>query len=139
MGVVFIIAGAHKLMAPASFALLIEAYGLLPDTLSMTAAVVLSVLELAAGIGLLLDLRGSLGAITSMLVLFIAILSYGIYMGLDIDCGCFGPADPESEVFHGLRTALYRDLVMMVCAGLLYYHRARHRIEPERIKFPWTG
>ena len=41
--------------------------------------------------------------------LFMAILGYGISMGLDVDCGCFGPEDPESKAFHGLRAALYRD------------------------------
>ena len=41
-----------------------------------------------------------------LLILFIAVLGYGIWLGLDIDCGCFGPGDPEHDAFSGLRTAL---------------------------------
>jgi hypothetical protein len=76
-------------------------------------------LEVIAGIGLLFDIRGSLALITGLLVLFMVVLGYGIWMGLDVDCGCFGPEDPEAEAFHGLRLSLFRDLVMM--AGVFLY------------------
>jgi hypothetical protein len=58
-----------------------------------------------------------------MLLLFIGVLSYGLYAGLDIDCGCFGPEDPEHLAFSGLRTALLRDFLF--CIPVLYsfwYH-----------------
>lgn len=128
LGGVFIYSGATKLMAPTSFAVLIEAYGIVPDGLILPVAVGLSVLELVSGLGLLLDLEGSLGVITGLLLLFITILGYGIWMGLDVDCGCFGPEDPEAEAFHGLRSALYRDLVMLVVIVFLYEWRRRNRI-----------
>ena len=120
LGAVFIFSGATKLIAPESFAVLIEAYGLVPDELLMPVAVILPAVELVAGIGLLFDMRGSLGVIAGLLLLFVAILGYGIHMGLDVDCGCFGPEDPEADAFHGLRAALYRDMLMLSAVGFLY-------------------
>lgn len=135
LGAVFIYAGSLKLMAPGPFAVLIEAYGILPGSLLMPTAIGLPVLEVAAGLGLLLDLRGSLSTIAVLLGLFIAIVSYGIWMGLDTDCGCFGPLDPESEAFHGLRATLVRDLVMLGGVIFLFFWRRCRDIEPVGILF----
>ena len=126
LGIFFIYAGAVKLLAPQTFATLIEAYGLVPEILLMPLAAALPAVEVAAGIGLLLNIRGSLGVIAALLLLFIAILAYGIWMGLDVDCGCLGPGDPEAEAFHGLRTSLYRDLAMLaIIAGVYAWRRFR--------------
>ncbi len=133
IGTVFIYSGAAKLIEPQHFAVLIDAYGLVPDALLMPVAVILPALEVFAGAGLLVDVRGSLGAVTALLLLFVLILSYGIHMGLDVDCGCFGPDDPEAEAFHGLKLALYRDLVMLAAIGLLYVWRHVGHIRPLKI------
>ena len=134
LGTVFIYTGLSKLMAPEIFAVLIEAYGILPDPLIMPVAVLLPTVEVLAGAGLIVDLRGSLLTITGMLLLFMLILGYGIAMGLDVDCGCFGPEDPEAKAFHGLRPALYRDCGMLAGVIFLYVWRRLQRIEPIRIK-----
>ncbi len=118
LGLVFIWAGGVKLLSPKDFAVLIEAYGIVPDLFLMPVAVFLPALEVIGGLGLLFDIKGSLGLISGLLVLFLIILGYAIYMGLDVDCGCFGPEDPEARAFHGLRTAFYRDLGLM--AGILF-------------------
>jgi hypothetical protein len=83
-----------------------------------------------AGIGLLFDIRGSLALITGLLVLFITILWYAIWIGLDVDCGCFGPEDIESKAFHGLRLSLFRDMVMLGGAVFLYGWRWFRKIFP---------
>jgi uncharacterized membrane protein YphA (DoxX/SURF4 family) len=103
LGGIFIYAGSTKLLEPEIFAVLIEAYGIVPERLLMPVATGLPLLEVIAGIGLLFDIRGSLSLTTGLLVLFMVVLGYGIAMGLDVDCGCFGPEDPEAEAFHGLR------------------------------------
>ncbi len=130
LGAVFIYAGVVKIAEIEVFAVLIGAYGLLPEFLLLPAAVFLASLEIAAGIGLLFDLRGSLAAVTGMLLLFIVVLSYGLWMGLDVDCGCFGPDDPEAEAFHGLRASLYRDLVMLGGVVFIYWWRRFSGIVP---------
>lgn len=111
---------------------LIKAYGILPDLLLLPAASSLALLEMAAGIGLLFDVRGSLAVIAGLLVLFVVILAYGKWMGLDVDCGCFGPEDPEGEAFHGLGTALYRDLFMLAAVILIFRWRRYRRHIPAR-------
>ncbi len=106
--VLFLYAGVNKLLEPRSFAIVIDAFGLVPDPLIMPIAVALPILEIVAAVGLVFDVRGSLGLVTGLLVFFMAVVSYGLWMGLDIDCGCFGPGDIEGEAYSGLRPALWR-------------------------------
>jgi uncharacterized membrane protein YphA (DoxX/SURF4 family) len=130
LGGLFFYAGVTKLLEPQVFAILIEAYGIVPEALLMPVAIVLPLLEVIAGLGLLVDIRGSLTLITGLLVLFIVILGYAINMGLDVDCGCFGPEDPEARAFHGLRLSLFRDLLMMTGVIFMYVWRRRHSVRP---------
>lgn len=123
LGGLFIWSGFSKLLEPSAFAVVIDGYGLIPNILAFPAAVGLSLLELVAGLGLIIDARGSLTIITGLLVLFVAVLGYGIWLGLDVDCGCYGPGDPEGEAYHDLRSALIRDLLWICCAMYLYYWR----------------
>ena len=132
---IFLWSGIAKLLAPASFAVIIEAFGLIPESWAMPVALVLPALEVFAAVGLLLDIRGSLAIVSGMLVLFMAILLYGIQLGLDIDCGCFGPHDPESRAFHSLRPALYRDFVMMAGVIYLYVWRRVRSIQPIQLGY----
>jgi len=133
LGGIFIYAGGSKLLEPIIFAYLVEAYGIVPEGLLIPVAIGLPVLEVIAGFGLLFDIRGSLGLITGLLVLFMFVLSYGIWLGLDVDCGCFGPEDPEAEAFHGLRLSLFRDLVMMAGVVFIYGWRRYRAIRPTRV------
>jgi hypothetical protein len=132
LGSIFIYAGCLKLAAPENLTVLIEAYGLLPESLLLPAAIGLSLIELAAGIGLVFDIEGSLALTSVILGMFIILLVYGIWLGLDIDCGCFGPGDPEAQAFHGLKPALLRDVVMAGAVMGLYLHRRHPDIEPSR-------
>jgi hypothetical protein len=50
LGGIFIYAGSTKLLAPEIFAVLIEAFGLVPDRLIMPMAIVLPTLEVIAGV-----------------------------------------------------------------------------------------
>ncbi|MCP4669624.1 MAG: DoxX family protein, partial [Deltaproteobacteria bacterium] len=71
---VFLWSGGTKMMDPAAFAEIVEAYGLVPDIGIMAIAVGLPALEFVAALGLLLDLRGSLGVISGLLILFMGVL-----------------------------------------------------------------
>ena len=132
--VLFLYAGINKLLEPRSFAIVIDAFGLVPDPLIMPIAIALPILEIGAAVGLLFDVRGSLGALTGLLVFFIVVVSYGISMGLDIDCGCFGPGDLEGEAYKGLRPALYRNLILSVGILYLYAWRFFRTFKPVRLE-----
>ena len=126
LAAMFIWAGTLKLADPQAFAVVIRDFGLVPGWSAMPFAVFLPAIEIIAATGLLFDIRGSLTVITCLLAVFIAILGYGIWMGLDIDCGCFGPEDPESRAYHGLHSALFRDLLMAAGIVFLYWWRFMH-------------
>jgi uncharacterized membrane protein YphA (DoxX/SURF4 family) len=125
--VVFLWSGISKGLHPNDFASIVGAYGLLPDMLVFPAAIGLIGIEVVAAVGLFREKRGALSLITLMMVLFLAVLGYGIHLGLDIDCGCFGSNDPEAEAFHDLRGALRRDLLLMLAIGYLYLWRFINR------------
>ncbi len=120
---IFLYAGVNKLIDPQSFGVVIEAFGLVPESWTMPIAIALPIVEIIAAMGLLFDLRGSLSAITGLLVLFLAIVGYGVWLGLDIDCGCFGPEDPEGEAYASLRPTLYRNILLILGVSYLYWWR----------------
>lgn len=116
IGSLFIYAGFIKIIDPGSFARLISHYNLVPELLLGPVAIGLPVLEMLAGFGLIFNMRGSLTTIFGLLILFVFILWYGILNDLNIDCGCFSPAEIRSQ--NNLRQAFYRDLLMI--AGITY-------------------
>lgn len=124
LALVFIYSGVIKHLDPQRFAQIIAGFGLVPTPLLMPLAHFLPLVELIAGIGLIANKRGSLATIALMLVVFMGVLSYGIHLGLDIDCGCFGPEDPE-QAYKGLKTALIRDGLMMIGVTCLYWQRRK--------------
>lgn len=131
--IIFLWSGISKLMAPKEFTVIIDSFGLMPEAWIMPMAIILPFLEIIFGLGLLFDIRGSLAGITGLLMLFMAILSYGIWLGLDVDCGCFGPTDPEAKAFHGLWSALVRDIIMILGTFYLYYQRVNQNVTPKRL------
>ena len=96
LAVAFIVAGVFKLADQRSFVLTIKAFGVLPTDLVKPVAAAMPVLEIVGGLLLLFDLPGGLAVIGGLLLLFIAVIVNAIRQGLDIDCGCYGPEDPEA-------------------------------------------
>lgn len=129
----FLTAGIIKILDPMTFAVTINAFGILPGPLVLPVAFLLPVLEIIGAVALIFDIRGSLTLITLMILMFIVVLGYGLHMGLDIDCGCYGPGDLEGEAFAGIRSALWRDLVMLGCAALLYVWRKMLGVRPDTL------
>jgi hypothetical protein len=117
-----IFAALPKLSGPARFAEVIGAYGILPDSLLLPMAIMLPMLELLAAFLLLRGAASGLWLAAILMLLFVGVLLYGIWLGLDIDCGCFGPDDIESSAFHGLRTALIRDLFFLIPIVYCFLH-----------------
>ncbi len=131
LGSIFLYSGVLKILEPQVFTVLIESYGILPEQLLYPASFLLILMEIIAGAGLLFDVKWSLELLTGLLLLFIGVLTYGIILGLDIDCGCFGKEEPEYKAYHGLRSALYRDIIMV--AGIIYLYIWRYFKSPELI------
>jgi uncharacterized membrane protein YphA (DoxX/SURF4 family) len=129
---IFIYAGFIKLLDPRTFAQAIAQYDLVPEGLLPLVAVGLPALELLAGVGLILEVRGSLSTVAMLLFIFLVILGYAVWHNLDIDCGCF-TAD-ELDAQHNIRTAFWRDLIMTGATVFLY--RRRRRRAPRRL---WIG
>lgn len=130
VGIFFLVVAVPKIFDIYGFAAVIGAYGFLPKPLLVPMAVVLPLMEIILAVGLLRNrVHGKIG-ITLLLLFFIAVLSYAISVGLDIDCGCFGPEDPESRAFHGLKTALIRDIAMLLpLAFSFWWHwSSKHNI-----------
>ena len=121
IGFVFLWAGVSKLLRPGDFALLIDNYGLVPSSWTLPIAVFLPVTEVLAAVGLIFRKRWALHGVAGLTLLFIVILLYGIRMGLNVDCGCFGVGDPEAELYSSLNGALYKDLVMLLGIFFLYW------------------
>ncbi len=126
LAAMFLVAGALKLTEPQVFAVTIEAFGIVPGPLALPIAMGLPVIEILLALGLLVDARWCLEGTGGLTVFFIAILLYGIHIGLDIDCGCYGPSDPEAKAFSSLHTSLYRDLAMLAAITYLHWWRWRN-------------
>ncbi len=130
LGLLFVVSGGIKATDPVSFSKIIQAFAILPSSFSYSAAVLICFSELLLGIGLIADIRGSLGGIMALLTGFILVLSWALYMGYDIDCGCFGPEDPEAKAFSSLKTSLTRDGFMVLSVIYLYAWRFKNSYAP---------
>lgn len=114
----FLVAGALKLADVHAFTLTIKAFSILPSDLVTPVAVALPLLELVGGALLACDKPGGLPIVGGLLLLFLGVVGHAIQQGLAIDCGCYGPGDPEGEVYHGLWPTFRRDLAML--AGVAF-------------------
>ena len=131
IGSVFIYAGFIKLIDPKAFAKVISQYDIVPDILLPVVAIVLPAAEFLAGLGLVMNIRGSLMVIFNLLIVFIMVLGYGIFNDMNIDCGCF--SNEEINAHNSLKQALFRALFMIVAACYLYvYKRVKYETNPVR-------
>jgi uncharacterized membrane protein YphA (DoxX/SURF4 family) len=131
LAAVFIYAGGVKLLDPRAFAHAIAQYDLVPEVLLPLVAIGLPALELLAGLGLALEIRGSLTVIVILLFVFMGALGHALWHNLDIDCGCFTPAELTAR--DGLKLALGRDLLMLAATPFL--GRWRRRRPPPSLWF----
>jgi hypothetical protein len=96
VGAILIYAGASKAAAPAEeFALVIDAYAVIPTSLTLPMAGLLPWVELLVGWALLLGVggRAASSAAGAMFGLFLAALGSVLARGIAIpNCGCFGDA-----------------------------------------------
>ncbi|MDE3083778.1 MAG: DoxX family membrane protein [Verrucomicrobiota bacterium] len=110
----FVYSGAIKAADPAVLADSIDHYRLLPYFAIAPFALYLPWLEIICGLALGFGFarRGALAVLLVLTVIFTAAIGSAWLRGLDIDCGCFGGADPTP-----LYLAFARDLLL--CGALL--------------------
>jgi len=133
LGTVFIYAGFIKLIDPKAFAVTVSQYDIVPQILLAPVAVGLPALEFLAGLGLIMNIRGSLAVIFSLLLMFVSVLGYGILNNLNVDCGCFSEEDMKG--FNSLRIAFYRDIIMILIATYIYAYK-RFTTRQSQSRFP---
>jgi len=121
LGGIFIYSGAVKLTGYGKFAGILYGYGILPDFLIYPTAVALPLVEIVAGSGLVFNIKYSLEVITLMLLLFIAVLWFGILTDLNIDCGCFSSDEIIEQ--RSLYKALYRDFIFIGVSIFIFISR----------------
>ena len=95
LGALFIFAAVMKLSSPASFALAIAAFKIIPehaDHVTKLAAYAVPWIELVCGVCLILGLwaRSAALVLCLMLVAFIAMILSTMARGMDVSCSCFG-------------------------------------------------
>lgn len=120
IGAIFIYAGFLKIGEPQAFADSIATFRLLPKELIAIVALTLPPFEIITGSFLILGRYQRVGALSILLMtaIFALALIQGTIRGLEIDCGCFGGGTPS---LWKTSLSLGRDLVLMVCAGFVYF------------------
>jgi uncharacterized membrane protein YphA (DoxX/SURF4 family) len=92
VGGAFVFAGVLKIADPAKFALDVSNYRLVPHEMINLVAILIPWIEITAGSFVLAGiwLRAAALVITSLTVMFFAVIVSALARGLNIECGCFG-------------------------------------------------
>jgi len=125
VGIVFIIAAYGKIMQPETFASAIKNYHLVPAGIVNILSLGLPMTELGAGVCLVLGIKPRvMGWLISLLLLsFIGAISYALWLGQPIDCGCF--AGGEASI-GSMWITFFRDwalLAITFCVIAMYSER----------------
>ena len=120
-GIVFVFAGATKVVDMEGFRANILAYQLVGWNVAHILSIVLPIVEIAAGLLLLggLFTRWAAAAIFLMLLAFMGGIAWVWSQGINIDCGCFGTGGEvaASETQYPLKLA--ENLAMATLCGWL--------------------
>ncbi len=116
LGGVFLFACWHKIIDPASFAVDVATYQILPLPLVNLTAIVLPWLELIAAAMLIAGFRTRAAAllIAGMMVVFIAAISIALSKDLAMSCGCFASQGLEEDPISW--KTVVRDLAWLLLA-----------------------
>lgn len=123
LGAVFCYAATDKIVHIDEFARAIYYYHILPGWAVNLLAIFMPMVEMLAGIGLILGImpRGSAALICALLVLFLVALTIVYLRGVDINCGCFSVSDRGKESAIGL---IWRDLLLLLIGiQILFFGR----------------
>lgn len=126
VGGLFVWAGLLKLSHPRAFAHVVDEYGIVPDGWPLVvAAFALPLLELVAGVGVMLGREAGHWLALALLGVFVSVLWFGILNDLDVDCGCFSLEERRGQA--SLEAAFVRDWAMAAGLAWCLYVRRRAR------------
>ena len=141
-GIVFLYAGITKVASIEAFAQNIWAYELLPQLwMADVLAYILPVVEILAGLLLILGLltRGAAAAILLMLVMFIIGIGWVWSQGISIDCGCFGSGGEVAPEDTNYPQKMAENIGMSVlCIALMVRPRSLFALENRLFGTPFT-
>jgi uncharacterized membrane protein YphA (DoxX/SURF4 family) len=115
---IFLAAGIAKLREPwLQFAVSINSFQIVPDSMLEPIAKWLPWFEVAVGVSILSGvwLKWTSTLATLILAGFLSLLIRSWAMGLEVDCGCFGSGEPLGP------KAIARDSLMLVLSAAVMY------------------
>jgi uncharacterized membrane protein YphA (DoxX/SURF4 family) len=123
LGLTFIYASYHKILAPADFAKIVYGYALFPHAAINLIAIILPFIELVAGLALILGIypRSAVLIINAMLVAFIIVLSINLIRGHEFDCGCFSVK--KAGFLSSTEPMLIRDIIYLILGMQVFFFR----------------
>ncbi len=127
LGLTFIWASWHKMVAPGEFAKIIYGYGVFPGICINLIAIFLPYLEALAGVCLVTGIlpRSSLVIINWLLTAFIVLIGFNLFRGHVFDCGCFSVS--ETHATASAWSLLIRDFLLLsigICLWVQFKRRA---------------
>ncbi len=122
LGVTFIYASYHKILAPAEFAKLVYGYDLFPHETINLISITIPFIELISGVALITGIytRAAALIIIGMLIAFIISISINVIRGHEFDCGCF-----SIETVPAAKSAKYilgRDVILLLLGSYLFMY-----------------
>ena len=108
----------------AKFTVTVGEFGLVWEPLLPVTAWSVIGLELLVGGGLWLGRQWAIAVATGLVVVFLCVLGYGIILGLDIECGCFGAGDGQGSLTLS-QAVVVDSVLLMACLGLAWATRVR--------------
>jgi uncharacterized membrane protein YphA (DoxX/SURF4 family) len=133
LGSVFLFSCAGKIADPEAFAAIVTNYQLLPPPLISATAIVFPWIEALCGLALVFGRfeKGAALLVSLMMILFIGLILYNGYRGLNIACGCFSLSAkaPSSIAVNTLR-----NLVILVAGTwVLFFPEHRQQVSTDEL------
>jgi len=137
VGGVWIVAGALKLPDPAESVRAVRAYQLLPEAVVPTVGYLLPIVEIVAGVLLVVGLLTRGAAVVSLVLFaaFIVGISWAWSQGLQIECGCFGGGGTKEGASDKYPGEIARDAGLLALSAYLIW-RPRTRLAADSVLFP---
>jgi uncharacterized membrane protein YphA (DoxX/SURF4 family) len=121
LGGVVLVAGLLKVTDPTAAERAVRAYQILPYDLAGTVGLVLPIVEIVAGVLLILGLFTRIAAVIGglLMIAFIIGIASAWARGLTIECGCFGGGGTIPAAETNYLPEILRDIGLVICAGWL--------------------